>query len=129
MAMGVSTYQPNKRRRVKAHGFLVRMSTKNGRLVLSAVVKKAQAPHGQRSVSTSRRDFDARLHQPERVRRRADYQRIYDRGVKVHGKFLTLFTFAKRSPDRTTRYRRDAQDRRRGDPESGETTDSRGFPP
>ena len=30
----------------------------------------------------------------ERVRRRADYQRIYDRGVKVHGKFLTLFTMA-----------------------------------
>jgi ribonuclease P protein component len=30
----------------------------------------------------------------ERVRRRADYQRIYDRGVKVHGTFLTLFTLA-----------------------------------
>ncbi len=28
----------------------------------------------------------------ERVRRRADYQRIYDRGAKVHGKLLTLFT-------------------------------------
>ena len=28
----------------------------------------------------------------ERVRRRAEYQKIYDRGVRVHGRLFTLFS-------------------------------------
>lgn len=34
----------------------------------------------------------AGLSRIERVRRRAEYQAIYDRGQKWHGRYLTLFT-------------------------------------
>ena len=37
---------------------------------------------------------DVGLSRSECVRRHLDYQRIYDRGAKVHGKFFTLFTLA-----------------------------------
>ncbi len=37
------TYQPNKRKRAKTHGFLVRSKSKNGKKVLTARRRKGRA--------------------------------------------------------------------------------------
>src|SRR5262244_3316177 len=34
----------------------------------------------------------------ERIRRRAEYQKIYDRGLRTHGRYLTLFTLSNNLP-------------------------------
>ena len=34
----------------------------------------------------------------ERVRRRVEYQQIYDRGVRTHGRYLTMFTLSNNLP-------------------------------
>lgn len=41
----------------------------------------------------------AGFHRRERVRRRTEYQQIYNRGQKVHGRLFTLFRFANGLPD------------------------------
>jgi large subunit ribosomal protein L34 len=43
MAHTSVTYQPNKRKRAKTHGFLVRTSTKNGNKVIQARRRKGRA--------------------------------------------------------------------------------------
>ena len=34
---------------------------------------------------------DARLRSAERVRRRADFRQVYERGAKLHGRYSTIF--------------------------------------
>src|SRR5437773_4664987 len=40
----------------------------------------------------------ARFNRAERIRRRAEYQQIYERGHRTHGRYLTLFTLSNDLP-------------------------------
>ena len=36
-------------------------------------------------------EADARLHPHERIRRRAEFKRVYEHGARIHGRFSTIF--------------------------------------
>ena len=46
----------------------------------------------------SKADKAAAFRAAERVRRRVEYQQIYDRGLRTHGRYLTLFTLSNNLP-------------------------------
>src|ERR1700754_3940321 len=101
MAKGKRTYQPNTRRRKKTHGFRVRMSTKNGRIVLKRRRTKGRkrltvSDEGERGAPAGapKGMSGHSLAAAERVRRRPEFERIYAEGARIHGQFMTLFVLA-----------------------------------
>jgi large subunit ribosomal protein L34 len=97
MAKGVRTFQPNRRHRKRTHGFLVRMATKKGRQVLA----RRRAKGRKRLAVTARgKDFvpaaritpmpSNALPPARRIRRRREFQRVFDAGRRAHGRYLTI---------------------------------------
>src|SRR4029453_13989416 len=89
---GKRTFQPNTRRRAKTHGFRVRMATKNGRIVLKRRRAKGRkkltvADEGEAPVTQAFRLAD-------RVRSRPEFERAYNTGARIHGRFMTVFVVA-----------------------------------
>ena len=111
----------------RTHGFLVRMSTKNGRLVLKRRRAKGRkrSDRVQRVVRRSLPMSDFRPH--ERIRRRPEFQQVYERGVKIHSRYCTAVLPVQRRAGGTAGDRGDSEARGSGPAKPGETTDSRGF--
>ena len=79
------TYQPNNRRRAKKHGFRARMATKNGR----AVIKRRRAKGPQEINGSALLSFP--LPKEARLRKRAEFLRVYEQGKRIEGRFMTVF--------------------------------------
>ena len=90
MSKGKRTFQPNTRRRRKAHGFL-------GANELEERTARAEAAPGQGTQAPDRQQRiapvsrAAGLRSEERIRRRADFQQVYEHGARVHGRYSTVF--------------------------------------
>ena len=53
----------------------------------------------------------------ERIRRRPEFERVYDTGARAHGRFMTVFTSAERRRRGSARRGGDAEDRLGGRPQ------------
>jgi len=56
--------------------------------------ERPQTPDGQQRINRNLPRF--RPH--ERIRRRAEFQDVYQRGVRIHGRFATVFVLANERP-------------------------------
>jgi ribonuclease P protein component len=54
----------------------------------------SQAPQREQPITPRVAGFSRN----ERIRHRVDYKRVYDRGIRVHGRLLTLFTLSNELP-------------------------------
>ena len=87
----------------------------------------ARAALSRASERESRDAFPA-LHEGQRVRRRAEFTRVYDLALRVAGTLPDGVRSRPTPPDRPARHRGHPETRRRGSRKPGQTTDSRGFP-
>ena len=84
------TFQPNRRRRAKTHGFRERMSTKGGPEGSEAAARQGATPtHGLSGVAGAS-PARAGLPRAERLRSRAEFDRLFRRGARVEGPAFVL---------------------------------------
>src|SRR3990172_4299661 len=97
------TYQPNKRKRAKTHGFRARMSSKNGRAVLArrrarGAITRARELLGLHIIS---KGANQRYGFPKQARllRTAEFRRVYDNGRRRNLDFLLAFALQTGNPE------------------------------
>lgn len=76
------TYQPNKRKRAKTHGFRARMATKGGRAVLARRrAKGRQASHCLAAIHTSRM---------KTIKSRQDFEHVFSQGRRFNHPLIRM---------------------------------------